>query len=76
MGRRVLEMLPIPPIALRLRTGIAMVSYADAFTFGITADFDAAPDIDALAAGIESGVRHLVSAARARQRKHPVSSGR
>ena len=69
MGRRVLEMLPLPPIALRLRTGIAMVSYADEFAFGIMADYDTAPDIDALAAGIEAGLRHLVAAARARQRK-------
>ncbi len=76
MGRRVLEMLPIPPIALRLRTGIAMVSYAEAFAFGIMADYDTAPDIDALAAGIEAGLRHLVAAARARQRKRPVGSGR
>jgi diacylglycerol O-acyltransferase / wax synthase len=65
MGRRVLEILPIPPIALQLRTGIAMVSYADSFVFGITADYDAAPDIDALAAGIEGGVARLVAAARA-----------
>ena len=33
MGRQVLEVLPIPPIALHLRTGIAMVSYADSFSF-------------------------------------------
>ena len=69
MGRRVLEMLPIPPIALQLRTGIAMVSYADMFVFGITADYDSAPDIEALAAGIEEGVAHLVAAARTRARK-------
>jgi diacylglycerol O-acyltransferase len=69
MGRRVLEMLPIPPIALQVRTGIAMVSYADTFVFGITADYDTAPDIEALAAGIEQGVAQLVAAARARPRK-------
>jgi diacylglycerol O-acyltransferase / wax synthase len=69
MGRRVLEILPIPPIALQLRTGIAMVSYADAFVFGITADYDTAPDIDALAAGIEKGVARLVTVSRARRRK-------
>ncbi len=69
MGRRVLEILPIPPIALQLRTGIAMVSYADTFVFGITADYDTAPDIDALAAGIENGVAQLVAAGRARRGK-------
>ena len=65
MGRRVLEILPVPPIALQLRTGIAMLSYADTFIFGITADYDTAPDIDALAAGIEGGVAQLVEAGRA-----------
>jgi diacylglycerol O-acyltransferase / wax synthase len=69
MGRRVLEILPIPPIALQLRTGIAMLSYADTFIFGITADYDTAPDIEALAAGIESGVARLVAASRAPRRK-------
>ncbi|BBZ45369.1 WS/DGAT/MGAT family O-acyltransferase [Mycobacterium parmense] len=62
MGRRVLELLPIPPIALQVRTGIAMISYADSFVFGITADYDSAPDIDALAAGIGNGVAQLVAA--------------
>ncbi|SPM28370.1 WS/DGAT/MGAT family O-acyltransferase [Mycobacterium terramassiliense] len=66
MGRRVLEILPVPPIALQLRTGIAMLSYADAFIFGITADYDNAPDIEALAAGIEDAVAKLVKASRTR----------
>jgi len=69
MGRRVLEILPVPPIALQLRTGIAMVSYADKFCFGITADYDAAPDIDSLAAGIEEGIAQLVAAGRSNRRK-------
>lgn len=76
MGRRVLEMLPIPPIALQLRTGIAMVSYADTFTFGIMADFDTAPDIEKLAAGIEKGVAQLVQASRARPRGRASANSR
>ena len=69
MGRQVLEILPIPPIALHLRTGIAMLSYADNFIFGITADYDTAPDIEALAEGIEDGVAKLLAASRATRRK-------
>jgi diacylglycerol O-acyltransferase / wax synthase len=69
LGRQVLEILPIPPIALHLRTGIAMISYADKFIFGITADYDNAPDIEALAVGIENGVAQLVKAGRARRSK-------
>jgi WS/DGAT/MGAT family acyltransferase len=69
LGRQVLEILPVPPIALQLRTGIAMLSYADKFVFGITADYDTAPDIEALAAGIENAVAQLVKASRTRKRK-------
>ena len=69
LGRDVLEILPVPPIALHLRTGIAMLSYADRFSFGITADYDNAPDVDALARGIEDGVRRL--AALGGSQRHP-----
>jgi diacylglycerol O-acyltransferase len=63
MGCRVLRVLPIPPIALQLRTGIAIMSYADSLYFGITADYDTASDIDELAQGIELGVRRLTALA-------------
>jgi len=65
MGREVVRMIPIPPIALQLRTGIAILSYADDLVFGITGDFDSAPDLDQLARGIEAGVAELVARARA-----------
>jgi diacylglycerol O-acyltransferase len=61
VGREVVRVLPIPPIALQLRTGIAIVSYADELVFGITADYDATPDVDELARGIEQGVARLVA---------------
>lgn len=64
LGREVLEILPVPPIALHLRTAIAMVSYADKFFFGITADYDGAPDVDALASGIELAVWELAELGR------------
>ncbi|MBB3752727.1 diacylglycerol O-acyltransferase [Mycolicibacterium sp. BK634] len=63
MGRDVVRVLPIPPIALQLRTGIAILSYADSLVFGITADYDAAPDVDELAHGIERAVERLSATA-------------
>ena len=74
MGRQVLEVLPIPPIALHLRTGITMVSYATVSLFGVTADYDTAPDVDELANGIEDAVKRLavVSRARRRTRGRPI----
>ena len=61
MGREVLHVFPIPPIALQLRTGIAVVSYADDLVFGITADYDATPDVDEIARGIEQAIARLVA---------------
>ncbi len=65
LGREVVSVLPIPPIALQLRTGIAILSYADSLVFGIIADYDAAPDVDELARGIERAVAQLLKAATA-----------
>ncbi len=59
MGHPVVCVLPIPPIALRLRIGVAALSYADELAFGITADYDAAPDVDELVKGIELEMARL-----------------
>ncbi|WP_280217168.1 wax ester/triacylglycerol synthase family O-acyltransferase [Nocardia neocaledoniensis] len=59
----VLEILPCIPVAMRLRTTIAILSYGDRLVFGITGDFDSTPDIDLLAKGIESGIAELLAAA-------------
>jgi diacylglycerol O-acyltransferase len=59
MNRKVLRLLPIPPIAMGLRTGVAILSYADDLVFGITADYGAARDVAKLAAGIEDAVARL-----------------
>ncbi len=59
MGRKVARLLPIPPIALRLRTGVAVLSYANDLVFGITADYDAAADVDELAKGIAMAIARL-----------------
>lgn len=68
MERQLLHLLPISPVALRLRTGIATLSYADEVAFGITADFDTAPDVDELAGGIEQAVLQLAAAARSQSK--------
>lgn len=70
MGRPVVRLLPVLPIALRVRTGIAILSYADELTFGITADYDAASDVSELAAGIAQAVRRLAGSAAGRRSPH------
>lgn len=83
LGRKVIRMYPIPPIALQVRIGIAMLSYGDEFTFGIVADYDSAPDIDVLTDGIERAISRLTelagrprAAAGVRRRRPPAASNR
>ena len=61
MGKKVDSLLPIPPTALQLSTGVAVLSYGDELVFGITAGYDDAPELEQLAAGIDRGIAHLVA---------------
>jgi hypothetical protein len=70
MGCKVTDVLPVPPIALQLRTGVAMLSYADDLFFGILADFDTVPDVDEFAGGIEVAVARFVASSKKRRSSH------
>ncbi len=61
MGQTMERLLPIPPTAARLSTGVAVLSYGDDVVFGITAAYDAAADVQELAAGIELGMARMVA---------------
>ena len=63
MGRRVLEMHPYVPLTGGIRVASAIVSYCGTLHFGITGDFDAMPDLDVLAKGVQAGLDELVRAA-------------
>jgi diacylglycerol O-acyltransferase len=63
LGRRITEVFPYVPIAVRLRTGVAVVSYCDRMSFGITADFDTNPDIWMFAGAVERALAALTDAA-------------
>ncbi|GLE51743.1 hypothetical protein ATCCBAA256_13200 [Mycobacterium montefiorense] len=67
MGKKVLGVFPVPPIAMQLRTGVAMLSYADDLFIGILADYDGIADIDELARGIEAAVARLVTISKRRE---------
>ncbi len=74
MKREVIRLLPIPPLALQLRTGIAIMSYADHLVFGIIGDYDATPDVDELANGIERAVVRLSAISAGHWRCTPVGT--
>jgi diacylglycerol O-acyltransferase len=62
-GRRMLEAIPYVPVANQVRIGVAIFSYDGALKFGVTGDYDSAPDIRVLCEGIEKGMVELVKAA-------------
>jgi hypothetical protein len=61
LGRKMTEAYPYVPIADNIRIGIAVFSYLDTFSFGITADYSAVPesDLDILTDGITRGLAEL-----------------
>jgi diacylglycerol O-acyltransferase len=61
-GREMLEYQPYVPLGTGVRIGVAILSYNGRIAFGITGDYDEAPDIDVLAAGIERAIASLVAA--------------
>jgi diacylglycerol O-acyltransferase / wax synthase len=62
-GQRMLECFPYVPLAGTVSIGVAIFSYDGALNFGVTGDYDKAPDIDLLCRGIEDGVQQLLAAA-------------
>jgi diacylglycerol O-acyltransferase len=69
LGRRIIEILPYVPIAIRLRTGIAAMTYGEQMAFGVTCDHDTGPEADLLANSIAAGIAELVDAAHTTARR-------
>jgi len=59
LGRRMLEAYPYAGIGNGIRITIAIFSYLDRFSFGITAESRAASDLDVLIDGIHAGIAEL-----------------
>jgi diacylglycerol O-acyltransferase / wax synthase len=64
-GRQMVEAFPFVPIAGHVRVGLSVFSYRDSINFGITADFDAVPDVGPMSRGIETGLAEMLTAAEA-----------
>jgi hypothetical protein len=59
LGRKMVEAYPYVPIGDNVRISVAIFSYLDRFSFGITADYSAVPDLDVLTKGIRRGLAEL-----------------
>jgi diacylglycerol O-acyltransferase len=71
LGHRLVEILPYVPIATRLRTGVAIFTYCDQMTFGITGDFEHTPDVDLLASAISQAIDELTELYHQPQKQTP-----
>jgi len=59
LGRQMIEAHPYVPIGDNVQIAVAIFSYCGRFSFGITADPSAAPDLHILARGIGRGLTEL-----------------
>ena len=62
-----LEAFGYVPLGGHLQIGVAIFSYNGHIGFGITGDYDSAPDIDVLSAGIEAALAELLSVCASRR---------
>ena len=64
LGRPLIALHPYVPIGNAVRISIAILSYLDTVSFGVTADYDSAPDLDTFTEGIRRGLAELGGGAR------------
>jgi diacylglycerol O-acyltransferase / wax synthase len=63
LGRPLLRLYPLVPLAESCALGIAIVSYNGRIDFGLAADYDAVPDLDAIAAALDAAIGELAAVA-------------
>ena len=74
LGRRLDAIFPLVPLAKNTALGIAILSYNGQLNFGLTADFDALPDVEMLAEEIESCIEEIAASATAPTASRPRST--
>ena len=72
-GRRLRAFYPQVPLTLNTALGIAIMSYDGRLGFGLLGDYDAMPDLDAVADDLEAAIDELAQAAGVEQ---PAPAGR
>ncbi|HWE32816.1 MAG TPA: wax ester/triacylglycerol synthase family O-acyltransferase [Solirubrobacteraceae bacterium] len=74
LGRKLIDLFPIAFLPSNHALAIAIMSYDGGLDYGLLGDFDALPDIDVIADGIEATLAELLQAARGEQSRseHPA----
>ncbi len=65
LGREMLSIYPMVPLAENTALGVAVISYNGVVHFGLVGDYDALYDLDALAGDLHDALDELAAAARA-----------
>jgi diacylglycerol O-acyltransferase len=68
-GRELLDVFPVAFLPKDHALAIAIMSYNGRMNFGLLGDYDALPDIDAIAEGIEASLAELLALARRQRRE-------
>ncbi|HEU4979521.1 MAG TPA: wax ester/triacylglycerol synthase family O-acyltransferase [Solirubrobacteraceae bacterium] len=63
LGRPLCAFYPVVPLARNQALGIAIMSYHGRLGFGLLADFDAVPDVEAIGAALRGAIADLARAA-------------
>jgi WS/DGAT/MGAT family acyltransferase len=63
LGRELDAMFPMVPLAENTALGIAIMSYNGQLNFGLNADYDALPELEALADELRAAIEELAAAA-------------
>jgi WS/DGAT/MGAT family acyltransferase len=71
LGREMEATIPMVPLAQRQAVCVAIMSYNGQMNFGLTGDYDAMPDLDALAEDLEASIGELAGAAGGERRRRP-----
>jgi WS/DGAT/MGAT family acyltransferase len=69
LGRRMLESYPFVPVVGSIRIVVAIFSYDGGLYFGVTGDYDGAPDIGVLTDGIGDAMKDLLALAEPRPKR-------
>jgi hypothetical protein len=77
LGRKLKDLFPVAFLPENHALAIAIMSYNSGIDYGLLGDYDALPDIDVVAAGIDSALQELLAIARGEQpaaRRRPARS--
>jgi diacylglycerol O-acyltransferase / wax synthase len=75
LGRQLQELFPVAFLPENHALAVAIMSYHGGLDYGLLGDYDAMPDIDVVADGIEASLAELLAAARGRRPRSGAPTG-